>query len=409
MEEQKIAGINRRKFVASLGLLGTAAGLKPLSVFALPVKETAKAGEIMKCRPYLQALQQDSVIVRWITNDKCYSWVEYGETETQLNRKAHRVEEGLVEANNTLHAIHLKSLKPGTTYYYRVASKEINQFGGNKITYGETHQSNVYSFATPREQKQIDSTEFLVLNDIHDRPESFARLMQYGGEGKKDFVFLNGDMFNSLKDEEQVVDHLLQPLAGLFASEVPFIFSRGNHEARGAFARQMTGYFDGKEHKFYYSFQYGPMYAIVLDSGEDKEDEHVEYGGLVDFDAYRLKQKEWLQQEVKKKEFRNAKYKVVFIHIPLYYTKNEQAHGTAHCREVFGPVLNDANIDLMISGHTHVHGIHPPVKGKHNYPLVIGGGPVDGRRTIMNVKVNQKALHLRMMDDSGKMVGELNL
>jgi hypothetical protein len=80
-----------------------------------------------------------------------------------------------------------------------------------------------------------------------------------------------------------------------------------------------------------------------------------------------------------------------------------------HCREVFGPILNESNVDLLISGHTHRYVIHPKVQGTHNYPIVIGGGPKDGARTIMNVVATEKSLDLKMIDDAGKVVGELSL
>jgi predicted phosphodiesterase len=249
--------------------------------------------------------------------------------------------------------------------------------------------------------------EFIVFNDIHDRPESFETLMKYQGETKKDFVFLNGDIFNFQTDEDQLVDHLLTPLSTLFAHSTPFILSNGNHGARGKFARQLPKYVDGRDNCFYYSFQIGPLYAIVLDCGEDKADTVNVYGGLVDFDAYRVEQAEWLGKEIQKKEFRKAKYKIVFNHFPLYYSG--QGHGPIHCRELWGPLLNKGKIDLLISGHTHRYGIHPAVPGQHDYPIVIGGGKNDGSRTIINVRVEQNAVSLQMIDDSGKVVGSLQI
>ena len=113
------------------------------------------------------------------------------------------------------------------------------------------------------------------------------------------------------------------------------------------------------------------------------------------------------RKEVSKKAFKKAKYKVVFSHIPLF--NSGDWHGPLHCRQVWNDVLNDAKIDLLISGHTHVYGIHPPVKGQHNYPIVIGGGPQDGKRTIIKVKADNDALVLDMIDDAGKNVGTLRI
>lgn len=394
---------NRRKFLASLGALGVA-GLLPAPAFAIDEKFIQANQPVFKTTPYLQWPFPDSITIRWITSVPCYSWVEYGTAKDALDTKAESSNYGLVQAYNTVNAIRLSDLTPGKKYYYRVCSKTILDFQPYKMTYGETAISEVYSFETP--SPDAGNVSFLVFNDIHDRPESFPLLMNFSGKEKRDFVFLNGDMFNYQEDERQIVNHLLTPFSALFTT-VPFFFSRGNHEARGKFARHLPEYFNSDEPRFYFSFQYGSVYAIVLDSGEDKTDDHKEYFGIVDFDNYRLKQAEWLKREVKKKAFKKAKYKIVFSHIPFYYGDNW--HGEAHCREIWGPVLNEAKVDLLISGHTHVYGVHPPVPGKHNYPIVIGGGPKDGKRTIIKVYADGHSFNLDMLDDAGKLVGNVKI
>jgi UDP-2,3-diacylglucosamine pyrophosphatase LpxH len=404
MDTEMDKHVSRRKFVSALGLLGVA-GMLPPPVSALAQSALPDESAILKTGPYLQAPQPDKITIRWITQVPCYSWVEYGEAAANLNQKAHLVTAGLVEANNTVHAITLKGLSPGRQYHYRICSKRIEQFEPYKLTYGDTYVSDPDSFRTP--DPKATQTEFVVLNDIHDRPESFAHLLKFQGDTRKDFVFLNGDMFDFQTDENQLVNHLLQPVTELFARHTPFLFSRGNHETRGKFARQLVNYFDGGEEKFYYSFRRGPVYAIVLDSGEDKADDAPAYAGIVDFDAYRRQQAAWLEKEVQKKAFRQARYKVVFSHIPLYHSGDW--HGTMHCRQVWGPILNKAKIDLLVSGHTHKYGIHPPEKGQHDYPIVIGGGPRAGQRTLIKVKADQSALALEMVDDSGKVVGSLKV
>lgn len=396
--------VSRRKFVSSLGLLGVA-GMLPAPVSALDAPIPADEKHILKTGPYLQAAQPDQITVRWITQVPCYSWVEYGLSATRLDQKAHLVQDGLVEAHNTVHAIALSGLAAGKQYYYRICSKRIESFEPYKLVYGETYASDPYSFRTPDPKSR--KTEFIVLNDIHDRPASFHQLLQLQGNSPQDFVFLNGDMFDFQTDENQLVNHLLQPLTELFARQTPFVFSRGNHETRGKFARQLSHYFDGGEQKFYFAFQRGPVYAIVLDSGEDKADDAPAYAGIVDFDAYRRKQAAWLEKEVQKKAFRQARYKVVFSHIPLYHSGDW--HGTMHCRQVWGAILNKARIDLLVSGHTHKYGIHPPEKGLHDYPIVIGGGPKAGQRTLIRVKADERTLALEMLDDSGKVVGSLSI
>ncbi len=402
-QEKDLAAISRRKFVSSVGALGAMAAL-PISANALGSINATENTAILKSGPYLQAPTFNSITIRWITNVPCFSWVEYGLSADKLDKQGHTTELGFHDTYNTVNGIDLNGLEPGTTYYYRICSKKIEVFEAYKMTFGDTYTSPVHTFKTAT--TKADKFSFLVFNDIHDRPASFTHLLKFNEDKKHDFVFLNGDMFDYQTDEDQLVNHLLQPFGDMFAT-TPFFFSRGNHETRGKFARNIPDYFNGHDAKFYFSFQYGDMYAIVLDSGEDKEDEHAAYYGMVDFDNYRKQQAAWLEKEIQKPAFKKAKYKVVFSHIPLFYSGDW--HGTTHCRQSWNHIFNKAKIDVLISGHTHTHGIHPAVKGQHNYPIVIGGGPLQNKRTLITVEFDNKALNLKMVDDSGKTVGTLTV
>lgn len=394
--------------MTSLGLLG-AAGVSArgeVTAEVAPKLASVAPKGLMKCRPYLQAPSATGMTVRWITHVPSYSWVEYGESPTQLNRKVMELEEGLAQTDNTIHAITLSGLEPGKTYYYRAVSREVKDLTRRKVKFGATEASAVHPFQTWRPLS--DRTEFLMLNDIHDRPESFAHLFQFHDGSRQDFVFLNGDMFNFEESEDQIVNHLLHPITEQFASHTPFFFGRGNHETWGNYSRQLRDYFDGAREKFHYSFTCGPMHAIVMDTGESKADDDAVHGGIHAFDAYRAMQAEWLAREVETPAFRQAKFRVAFIHIPPYHM-NEEIHASYHSRDLWVPMLNAAKIDLMLCGHTHRHGIHPAERGKHEFPIVIGGGPKDGKRTITHVRVDERQLTLTMKDDGGRVVGELNL
>ena len=244
--------------------------------------------------------------------------------------------------------------------------------------------------------------QWLVLNDIHDRPASFQHLLQLNGSDPYQYVFLNGDMFDYQTNEKQIIDHLLTPCTESFATQKPMLFVRGNHETRGKYARQLKDYFAAPQGA-YFSFQSGPVFTIALDTGEDKEDTHPVYAGIVDFDQFRMQQAAWLEQQLQSKAYKKAKYKVVMMHIPPFYT--EDAHGTLHCRKLFSPLFDKYKIDLLICGHTHTHGVHPPVAGKHHYPIIIGGGPTAGKRTLIKVHADQQQLNIRMLKDDGSEVG----
>ncbi|MGX5820819.1 metallophosphoesterase [Chitinophaga lutea] len=395
---------SRRGFLGKLtkaGLLGAAA-VSPVARAAAAVAEPAPAPAAFafQCPPYLQHPTPNSMTVMWLSNNPSYSWVEYGETD-QLGQKAFHVENGIADSYNTLHKVVLTGLKPGTTYYYTVKSKEITDFQPYKLTYGETIGSEVYSFKTPAEKP--DTVSWVVLNDIHDRPASIPHLISLNKDFF-DFVFLNGDMFDYQQDEKQIIDHLLLPAGQSFASRAPFIFTRGNHETRGKYRRELGNYFHGD---YYWAKAWGPVHFTVLDTGEDKPDDHPVYAGIVDFDNYRTQQAEWFKTVVKTPEFKKAKFRVVMMHIPHYYSGDW--HGPMHCRELFGPLFEEHKIDLFIAGHTHRYGIHQPVAGQHSYPIVIGGGPKEGNRTLIKVRATDKQLDLVMLKDDGSHAGKVEL
>lgn len=391
----------RRKFlgdVSKMALVGTSLPL--VSAATVPTKRSVPFGFV--CAPYLQNATENSVHILVITNANAHSWVEYGEEELELIGET--LKDGFVAANNRLNGIELNDLKPGTTYKYRVVSREIIKFDPYDLVFGQTVKGDIHTFQTPHSDS--DKVSCLILNDIHDRPHSFSDLLSLNKDFEFDFVALNGDMFDYQTDEQQLIDHLIAPCTDLFASEIPFLMIRGNHETRGKFARNIKDYFAFADNEYYFSFKQGPVHWIVLDSGEDKADDDKEYGGIVSFDAFREKQAIWLERELQKKEVQQCKYRIALMHIPPFYSGDW--HGTMHCRKLFHPLFEKYNVDMVISGHTHSYGIHPP-NSEHNYPVIVGGGPKTGNRTLIQLKAGNQELDIKMIRDDGVKVGEYKL
>lgn len=398
--------LDRRNFLGAItkaGIMGSI-GLSPLAAAAeAAVKKEgtpAPGAYAFSCPPYLQNPEPTAVTIMWMSNKPSYSWVEHGETNA-LGQIAHHSEAGIIDSYNHLHRVRLENLRPDTTYYYSVKSREIAEFLPYKLTYGDTISSEVFSFKTPAlKPKEVS---WLVMNDIHDRPQSIPHLISLNKD-PYDFVFFNGDIFDYQTDEQQIIDHLLLPAGQSFASKTPFIFTRGNHETRGKYRRELGNYFDGP---YYFAKTWGPVHFTVLDTGEDKPDTHPVYAGIVNFDRYREMQAEWFAKVAQTPAFKKAPFRVVMMHIPHYYSGDW--HGPMECRRLFAPLFEKHKVDLFLAGHTHRYGVHQPVAGQHAYPIVIGGGPKDGNRTLIKVKATEKDLNLVMLKDDGTEVGKVEL
>lgn len=345
--------------------------------------------------PYLIDQCEDAITIVWFTNNPSSSWVEYSgdknfgtfPTWGGYPKIAKNSNHGLIDANTTKHVIRLENLSPGAIYKYRVNSREIRQFNPYEVLYGDTFASEVYSFETLNPQRSEFS--FCVVADIHERASVLDTLLEIGDTEKMDMIFYTGDMLNWIGDENRIFDGMIDVSVKHFAKNKPFVYVRGNHETRGAKARKLFEYFPHHSNEFYYAFKQGETYFIILDVGEDKPDSHPVYAGLVDFDNYRDVQTEWLKKEVESDAFKNAKYKVVVNHIPLF--TNSKGHGGEDATKKWGQILNKAKIDLMISGHHHQYAFIQKNKNGNKFPILVLGTDM-----ILNADVNKNNMNLEM-------------
>lgn len=392
---------NRRGFLRAGMVLGGLSFLNPFKVYAESPEPDDQELKI-SAGPYLQTDFKDCIAILWITTKNCNSWVEYGESQSNLTERAYGEEKLGLRPAGRLNCVKLKNLKPNSTYYYKIVSKEITTFQPYKVTYGKMVSGEIETFVSPN--LESNEVSFVMLNDIHDRPNSIPELLNLDKGNRRDFVFFNGDIFDYQTDEQQIIDHMIQPCVDYFAKNLPFLYVRGNHETRGKFARNFPDYFN---HVANMAFTLGPVRFVILDTGEDKEDQHPVYADLVDFDFYREQQAIWLAKEIEKKEFKKAAFRIVLMHIPPRYSGD--GHGATHCTQLFEPLMNRGKVDLVLSGHTHTYKIHPPAKALNNYPIIIGGGPQKGTRTLTKVKVTPAHIKVSMLNDSGIEVGHYEI
>ena len=361
--------------------------------------------------PLLQNMTENSVYIFWEVNKTAKSRVEYGNSG-KLEFSAQTANHGMVEIREGMQKVEIKGLLPGKEYYYRVVSIEVKSVEAYKVVYGDTVKSEIFKFKTPDLNKS--SFNFLAFNDLHNIPGYLEDAAKR--EGDFEFALFNGDVITDLNDEKEFAKKIFAPVSAFFASEKPVYFIRGNHETRGAAARNLINYFAAPGGKFYYTFKRGNTFFIMLDCGEDKPDSNKYYFGLADYDNYRSEEAEWLKKVVASKEFRNATHRIVALHMPISLNPekpSEEGHGVYDLSKKFSPILNNAGIDLMLSGHTHKYEIIRPGKGRFKFPIVVGGAYYDVKRpnrvAYTRVEVSPRRITALLKDINGVVLDKVEI
>ncbi len=353
------------------------------------------------CLPYLQNVTPTEATIVWHTDRDAVSWVETAPDDGSHFYAAERPKHFDTSAGKkkigTLHRVTLRGLTPGTTYRYRVFSEEVTRNVNKDTRYGGIIATNVYReqplrFTTPRADGR--GARFAVVNDIHQHKERYTKLFHAVDSASLDFMVLNGDMVNSMDSLAQSFNGFLNRSSKIFATSIPFYMVRGNHETRGTRSQDFADLFPTPTGNPYYAVRHGDVCFLMLDAGEDKPDSDIEYNGLAAFDDYRSEQAEWLRRTVDSDMFRTASTRIVFIHVPPI---GNGWHGLNEVNEKFIPILNEAGIDLMLSGHIHRHKFIPQKESGFAFPLLI-----NSNREILDVDVKDDSIAIDVFAEDGR-------
>ena len=308
--------------------------------------------------PWICDMDSTGVTIVWVTDVPGISYVEMATDSTdhfysKTRKRYYAAEAGRRILTDSVHCVRIRGLKPDSKYRYRVVTQALKDWCNDDwVTLGGLAWSDVwkkkpYEFKTyPAKPREIT---FLVLNDIHERPQFMKELCKNVDLKKLDFVLLNGDMSNRIRSQKHIMDAYLDTCVSMFATDVPLFFNRGNHELRGEFADYLNRYFPTNNGKYYRLQHVAGVDFLFIDSGEDKPDADLEYCGIVECDQYREEQERWLRSLQEEKKI--GKYPiVVFSHMPPTL---KNWHGPLHMQKTLTPELNKMNVSVMLSGHLH--------------------------------------------------------
>lgn len=379
-------------------LLSLAAAL--LTVFAVSAADEPKIG--MAGGPYLQAVGETEFTVVWATDADAVAWVEIAPDDgthfySCSRPKYYQTHLGIRNVGK-LHAVRVTGLEPATTYRYRILYQGVAGVEKkNRLRYTSPRGSDVFRHRPYRAttlDRNKDTVRFAMANDMHEHDTELRALFKDARTAGYDFVCFNGDMTSSTPDRQHIFRHYMSSASELFATDTPLYVARGNHELRGNCAAEFPEYFPAREGVPYYSFRQGPVFFIVLDGGEDKPDDDIEYSGLAQYDAYRTEEAEWLKRTVESDDCRTAPIKIAICHVP---PSLKGWHGSVEISQKFVPLLNEAGIDLMLSGHIHRYRLQPAGTEGRTFPVLCNPS-----RCRLDATVTADGIDIRITDVEGK-------
>lgn len=357
-----------------------------------------------KCGPWVVGVTETEMTVVWTSTDRCMGWVEVAPDDgtSFYAEERPRYDEDFMGRHvvSAVHHVRITGLKPGTSYRYRIYQQGVDDSGHNPVPSGYISASNVYSqkpYAIRTMDAEKEDCTFTMVNDIHGRDSMMLALTKGLKEQKPDFVVFNGDMVSFMGSVEDIETGFMTRATETFATDVPLVYVRGNHETRGPGFSEYLNLFPTPTNTPYFTFRQGPVAFVVLDSGEDKPDSDIEYGGTAAYDAYREQMAEWLKEAVKSEEFRSAPVKIALLHIP--FDKGVGWYGNNELKRLLLPTLNEAGIDVMLCGHTHSYSYRDVGSVDNNFPIL-----VNSNNDKVNVRATKSQIDMEVVDATGKVL-----
>ena len=260
--------------------------------------------------PWLENPTPEGVTVRWQTRKAC-------EGRVALVAPDGRETVALEDGARSLHRVELGGLAAATRYRFEAQSCGEGSLVGDFVT--------APAAATP--------FRFAVWGDSQSHPEVFGWIASHLALSGAALALAAGDLVGDGDDEGAWVREFFLP-AGAFTPRIPILVARGNHDVGGyesRFAGPLT----------FFALGYAGVRFVVLDTNLGMEPGSA--------------QRSWLEAELGSTPWRQARWRVVLMHHPLWSegSDHEGYDGEPRLREALGPLLPQAGTDLVLQGHTH--------------------------------------------------------
>lgn len=348
--------------------------------------------------PYLQNPTEDSMVVKWRTDASVVGQVEYGTSANNLSDMTPAL------AATTNHEVTLTGLQPDTTYYYRVLNDD-------------SATSSIHSFTTPHAAGDDSPFRVWLIGDSGTADENAAAVRDafydFNGGPQTDLWLMLGDNAYTFGTDSEYQRAVFEMYPETLAT-TPLYSTIGNHET------MTTGgvpYFDiftlprngeaggipsGTE--AYYSFDYGNVHFICLDS--EKASRAIN-GAMYN----------WLETDL---QANTQDWTVVFFHQPPYSKGSHDSDDLLETkirdmRQNFTPLFDQYGVDFVFSGHSHAYERSWPVAGhtgrsstfEESMKVQTGDGREDGDGAYekMYSQIQNSGVIYTVAGSSGKISG----
>lgn len=283
------------------------------------------------------AVEDDYQIV-FSTSDSAMAWV------TIDGQQYYDLYAGSARSADRVHKVTVPQTVLDRAGKYTVCAQQMiyrGPFGGYK---GKTI-SDEYHF---RPANGADGLTYAALSDVHEAVDAAAAAVR---QERLDFLVLLGDLVSMVETEAdaQLANKLAHEIT---KGQIPVIYVRGNHEIKGEYAERLYKYVGSCNQSFAYPVTLSnTVFAVVLDMGEDHEDDWWEYYGTAQFDRYRQEQTRMLESLLEEGSHQNYDYRMALCHIPIAYIDEHEYF--APFRQSWTKLLNQLEMDISLSGHEH--------------------------------------------------------
>ena len=270
----------------------------------------------------------------WVTIDG----VQYGDAHAGGRRTESRIHKVVVPMEvldkAKVYTIHSKAMilrGPYCAYQGKEISKE-------------------YGWRGMSEGKEL---KYYVLSDTHVKFNAPTSAAEFWGEDL-DLLIMAGDHIN-WSDKDEDLEFIVKTAAKVTKGQIPVVYARGNHETKGSKNADLYKFVGAAGEDYYYTFRLGKLWGIVIDTGEDYPEDHFEYYGTAQFDAYRDAETAWMEKVLANAdtEFNapGVEYRIAISHAPITVQRKEEYIGPYMDKWLV--MLDQMKISLHICGHIH--------------------------------------------------------